>query len=327
MFSYEDLEKMENGEIDIFDVPKNKLRLRKCWFLSNLRSYDMDDKGNMYYKQGYVIMEFLGSNQRQFIIPETYNNLPIIGISSKAYSTIDEVVSAKKKLLTNYLIKVDICFYTRNMLFVFPPEQDIDLKHFSGYTDLHPVVNRYIEPTFYTNFSKSYTSKDCGYCALYAGTLMYPYANNNNYLERIILSKVIKKDYGFVTNGIFQYKSEVGHNDIRSFKIDLSQASLETFKDSHTYASAFYTEQNKVPLYGVDALTKSSFKALALSPSGFGKQFGKGGEYMGLTSFFSRYNSSLGFVNTPYGKTPNFAFNTIANSDVIIDCETQFYFR
>ena len=327
MFSYEDLEAMENDEIDIFNKPKNKLRLRKCWFLSNIRTSDMDENGNLLYKQGYVVMQFLGTNQRKFIIPQTYNGLPIIGISSKAYDSIDEVVSAKRRGLEKYLIKVDICFYSVNMLFVFPPEQNIDLKHFSGSLDLYPVVNRFIEPTYYTNFSVTYPSKQTGDCILYYGTLMYPYANGGNYLQKIIEKKGIKKDYGFVTNGIFQYNFEVGPNKMEHYKIDLSQASIETFKDSYSSARTFYNEQSKVPLYGADALTKSSFKALALDPSGFGKQFGKAGVYSKLTAFFSKYGSSLAFVKKPMDKNTNFSFNTIANSDVTIDCDTQFYFR
>ncbi|HBM97849.1 MAG TPA: hypothetical protein DD413_00345 [Ruminococcus sp.] len=300
-----------------------KLVLNKCYFYSNKNRVDTNAEGAMLLRTGWVVGGFVGSCKQHFLIPEKYDDLPIIGILPSAYTCIDEYRDEDAQHEANdykYTMKVSVIFSTSEMRVIFPPRRFNN--RYTVCVDYH---------TYDSYFNKVLDGSDgsrLSSVGMYDAAIMSfdPLNKNRNDILQNLINKAGSKNRAYVFVDFYRVigskyvrdsSSRSGDRKITWDKyFSLTGSSLQTCKECSGSSGVPYgfTDSFNQNTF-VEESTKNSFEALGV------------GKYLYTTkslnssSAFKEENAVVGFVYRELKKPSRLYFNTINDTDVIINVE------
>lgn len=303
-----------------------KLVLRKAYFYSNKNREDLDSKGVMNLRTGWLVSAFIGSCGQHFLIPEEYDNLPVIGILPSAYTCIDEYRddnSQHSEGDNKYTMNVSVIFSSAEMRVIFPPRRynnryrvEVDYHTYDGY------LNKVLDGRDGTRLSGA---------GMYDAAIMsYDPVQKVKYdnLQKLVFKAGCKNNaYAMIDfykvraeQVVRDYTSKTGdRKDVWDKYFCLDGASYQTYKECTG------TKNYKDPLFHttldcnrfVNKGITNSFEAL-----GVGKYLYTAKD-VNSSAVFKEQNAVVGFVYRELKKASWLYFNTLKNSDVIISVDDR----
>lgn len=294
----------------------NKIKLRKCVYCSSYMGH-----GNLAPRFGWVVMGFQGSEGSTFIIPKSYQGLPIIGIHFKAYEEINEYTTNtydgcwKERHDT-----LKVCFYMDNMLFVFPPRRYSDRRRM----DVHYVVTVSDEH----DRTRLYRSENMA--GFYCGCIICYNRDKSPILNSLQASTGHRSDYGYGLVGeiyddvVFKYKvtrtiaNHIVSTHYEKEKVNVHLSLSQSCEDTRRSAAGgsvsdkYWPSKNLVGSYSFDMLW-------------VGKYFRLPPDYnVNIQQMLDSVAGTICFMQLMAKEQNQFAFNTIPGTDVSIPSETSF---
>ena len=290
-----------------------KLKLRRAYYCSGkVEHKGVNSDGTYKILEGWVVIGFLGPENSTYIIPRTYEGLPIIGIHYFAYETLDGYNDATYEGAYKLSkMKIKVCFHEDFLLFVFPPRRYSNRRRIE--VDYVVTYEKFLAATNYKNQAGMYVSSYFCY-------------NAND--ERLMLSKLIDYtncpfDYGYVFRGewkegfVYTVEGPNAKKENWNLSITLGQSCEKTYESSHPRGWTLYDDKtwpnpNFFTLYSWDLLQVGKyFRVPSKVP-------------LNVEQMFKDADSVLCFMHMQTSGNRDFVFNTIKGSDVIIYADTTF---
>lgn len=287
-----------------------RLKLRLAYFCTTDPKYGgVDSSGSMKILQGWVVIGFLGPADRTYILPETFNGLPIIGIDYLAYETLNEYQQTQYEGCYNSShLRMAVCFSTNRVKFVFPPRRysdrkRVDVDYYTLYTAGVPsVVNNKVNRAFFFNGCMfSYSTK------------------SDTLLSALIRNTGCPRDHGYTFVRQIRdhyYVMRKGVREKVTVDVGLDQSTKATYQTCHPEGWNLLDKIWPDPMftfgYSWDMLRVGKYFRV---PEGIP---------LNVSQVFDQKESVLCFMQDFNGNNYPFAFNTIKGTDVIINCASDF---
>ena len=296
-----------------------KIRLRKCYFATDAWGFNgVGENKKLKLLTGWVVMGLIGSGYGTYIIPKTYNGLPIIGIHYLAYDEFTEHENAKHeyKVKEQEHLRPTIQCYEDNLLFVFAPwrysnRRRIDVKYMI--VDEKRLAKG--DPTSSADkYTGSYMCYDASNPKLLLNSIIQSTGKPKNYGYNFMHSIKDEYDFEVATHGRGYGKKK----ETITVHFSLDQASEHSFHNTH--GSRYNLQDSMWPSpYFVNNYSWSKLQI---------------GKYYHLPSvfnfdpkqYFDEKKCILCFVRTGvYGfDLSSLAFNTIKDEEVVIYSDVDF---
>lgn len=284
-----------------------RLELTKAWYCTDRYSSDKYADGSLKIQPGWVVTGLLDSCNDLYMIPETYDGLPIIGILHIAYERLKEYKddNACHKVGDDKIdLPVTIHFSYNKMLFVFAPRL---------------YSNRYhVLPTYYVNDSNNNAAD------MY-GAAYFSYAHSGeviNPVTQIMKVKNVPYYWGYThisrcaNTWTWYEKGARGDKKVsQDVIITLRQASQKTFE------TCYIPSGDKTLLESLPddwrKIWRTSWKALNV---GAYYSLGRNSNHSLAENkaYFDSHNGVLGFVWQPAQKDILLAFNLLKGTAEVV---------